>query len=93
MQAVGSQAPYEAKQVGFSYMLAGDASDGGVSNADPYHPDRFNAEDFIREGPHLMVILPHELLEGIPRDPGTGGPYVMWKESPYAHVMIPLGER
>ncbi|WP_432696970.1 hypothetical protein ACQUQP_01010 [Marinobacterium sp. YM272] len=93
MQAVGGQAPYEAKQVGFSYMLQGDGPEGGVSNSDPYHPDRFNADDFIREGPHMMVILPAELLEGIPSDPDNGGPYVMWKGTPYAHVMVPLGGR
>ncbi|SEG78674.1 hypothetical protein [Marinobacterium lutimaris] len=93
MQAMGAQAPYEATQVGFSYMLAGDGPDGGVSNSNPFHADRFHADDFIREGPHLMVILPAELLEGIPSDPNAGGPYVMWKDSPYAHVMIPVGER
>lgn len=92
MQAVGSQAPYEATQLGFSYMLAGDGEPGGVSNSDPYHPDRLNAEDFIKEGPHLMIIAPKALLEGMSDDPHAGGPYVMWKDTPYAHIMLPLGE-
>ncbi|GGC09037.1 hypothetical protein GCM10011352_39270 [Marinobacterium zhoushanense] len=89
-QAVGGKAPFEAKQMGFSYMLGGD---GGVSNSDPYHPDPKNAEDFIKEGPHLMVIVPKSALEGITTDPHAGGPYVMWKDTPYAHIMIPVGER
>jgi hypothetical protein len=37
-----------------------------------------------------MVIVPKELLEGITTDPTTGGPYVMWKDTPYAHIMIPI---
>ncbi|KEA63559.1 hypothetical protein ADIMK_2338 [Marinobacterium lacunae] len=90
LQAVGGKAPFEAKQMGFSYMLGGD---GGVSNSDPYHPDHVNADDFIKEGPHLMVIVPREALEGMTTDPHAGGPYVMWKDTPYAHIMIPVGER
>lgn len=90
LQAVGSKAPFEAKKIGISYMLAGD---GGVSNSDPYHTDPMKAEDFIKEGPHLMLIVPREMLEGVTDDPHAGGPYVMWKDTPYAHIMIPVGER
>lgn len=93
LQAVGSQAPFEARQVGFSYMLQGDGETGGVSNADPYHPDRFHAEDFVREGPHLMIILPREMMAEITDDPHQGGPYVMWKGTPYAHIMVPIADR
>lgn len=89
-QAIGSKGPFEAKKMGLSYMLAGD---GGVSNSDPYHADHVNAEDFIKEGPHLMLIVPKGMLEGITDDPHAGGPYVMWKDTPYAHIMIPVGER
>jgi hypothetical protein len=32
------------------------------------------------------------LLEGIPTDPATGGPYVMWKGTPYQHVMVPVAD-
>lgn len=46
---------------------------------------------WVRTGPHLMVIVPDKaLLEGIPTDPRAGGPYVMWKDTPFAHVMIPV---
>jgi len=90
MQAVGNKAPFTASKVGFSYMLQGD---GGVSNSDPYHPDPKNAKDFIKEGPHLMLILPKDMLKGITDNPHAGGPYVMWKNTPYAHIMIPLEDR
>ncbi|RRJ82275.1 hypothetical protein [Aestuariirhabdus litorea] len=90
LQAVGSKAPFETQGLGFSYMLGGD---GGVSNSDPYHPDHRSAKDFIKEGPHLMLIVPRAALEGITDDPHAGGPYVMWRDTPYAHIMIPVGAR
>jgi hypothetical protein len=30
------------------------------------------------------------MLEGIPTDPLSGGPYVMWPGTPFEHVMIPI---
>jgi hypothetical protein len=90
MQAVGDKADFTAEGIGISYMLAGDA---GVSNSDPYHPDGKNAPDFIKEGPHIMIIVPKEALQGMSRDPKAGGPYVMWGDTPYAHIMVPVGDR
>ncbi len=87
MQAVSTKADFTPTELGFSYMLQGD---DGVSNSDPYHPDHKNADDFIKEGAHLMIIVPRELLEGITDDPHAGGPYVMWGDTPYAHIMVPL---
>jgi hypothetical protein len=88
--AVGAKAPFAASGVGLSYMLLGDPPGGGISNSDPYHEDPQNAEDYIETGPHLMLIVPKELLQGITSDPATGGPYVMWKDTDYAHLMIPV---
>ncbi|EOK5967445.1 hypothetical protein ACM6XU_001918 [Vibrio parahaemolyticus] len=49
---------------------------------------------WIVEGPHLMIITPDQaLLDSLPTDPSYGGPYVMWKGTPYAHIMIPVGAR
>jgi len=49
---------------------------------------------WVQEGPHLMIIVPNSgALVGLPDDPGSGGPYVMWKGTPYAHVMVPVGPR
>ena len=90
MQAMGAEKPFNATGIGFSYMLQGDA---GVSNSNPMHPMGKDAPDFIKEGAHLMIILPREMLEGITDDPHAGGPYVMWGDTPYAHIMIPIEDR
>jgi hypothetical protein len=89
MQAVGSKADYQANGIGISYMLQGDRG-AGVSNSSPYHPDPKNADDYTETGPHLMIILPKEMLKGITQDPNSGGPYVMWGDTPYAHIMVPV---
>ena len=81
---------FSADRIGISYMLQGD---GGTSNSDPMHPNPAEADDFIKEGPHLMIILPGEMLEAFTDDPSSGDPYVMWKDTPYAHVMVPVGDR
>jgi hypothetical protein len=81
---------YAADALGISYMLAGD---GGASNIDPYAEGPTDDNEWIREGAHLMILAPAELLEGFPTDPHNGGPYVMWKGTPYAHLMVPIGSR
>ncbi len=90
MGAIGAKAPYAATGVGISYMLQGDPPGGGVSNSDPYHEDPTSADDYVETGPHLMIIVPKELLEGITDDPSSGGPYVMWGDTDYAHIMVPV---
>jgi len=90
MAALGAKAPYKATGLGISYMLLGEPPGSGVSNSTPYHEDPVHAHDYVETGPHLMIILPKELLEGITTDPSSGGPYVMWKDTDYAHIMIPV---
>ncbi len=81
-------APFTARGVGVSYMLRGD---GGASNIDPYATAETPDNDWVVEGPHLMVLVPDPAwLEGISTDPHNGGPYVMWKDTAYAHVMVPV---
>jgi len=81
---------YAADKLGISYMLAGD---GGASNIDPYAEGPTKDNEWIREGAHLMILAPAALLEAFPTDPDNGGPYVMWKGTPYAHLMVPIGAR
>jgi hypothetical protein len=82
---------YRPPRVGIAYMLAGDT---GTSNINPYDERRTATNQWVEEGPHLMVIDPDpSRLQGISTDPHNGGPYVMWAGSPYAHLMIPLGPR
>ena len=81
---------FAADTLGISYMLAGD---GGASNIDPYAEGPTDDNEWIREGAHLMILAPAELLDAYPTDPDNGGPYVMWKGTPYAHLMVPVGSR
>lgn len=82
--------PFEASGVGTAYMLAGD---GGASNIDPHATGPTADNQWVVEGPHIMIITPNAAdLEGISTDPENGGPYVMWKGTPYAHIMVPVGD-
>jgi pimeloyl-ACP methyl ester carboxylesterase len=74
--------------VGFAYMLQGDMP---VSNTDPYATGPEPGNQWIQDGvPHIMLIVSDlRLLESLPTDPHNGGPWVMWKGTPYAHIMVP----
>lgn len=82
---------YAAKSLGISYMLAGDGP--GASNIDPYAKGPTDTNQWIIDGAHLMILAPAALLESYPTDPNNGGPYVMWKGTPYQHLMVPIGPR
>ena len=91
MHAVMTKAPFKTDRVGISYMFGGDTP---VNNDDPYDTTQDPGEHWVTEGPHIMVVVPDpKMLEGIPSDPDAGGPYVMFKNTPYAHIMIPTGPR
>ena len=79
-------------EMGIAYMLAGDSP---VSNSDPYATGPTGPEDWVTGlGAHLMVIVPDKsLLEGMTTDHLNGGPWVMWANTPYAHIMIPIDAR
>jgi hypothetical protein len=81
---------YVPDRVGISYMLQGEPEGAGVSNSTPGHPDPQSADDYVETGPHMMIVVPKEMLKGITSDPSQGGPYVMWGETPFAHIMIPV---
>jgi hypothetical protein len=91
MEAMGGKKDFRVEGVGFSYMLQGDIG-AGVSNSDPFNPNPRSAADYVETGPHLMIAVPRELLEGITDDPASGGPYVMWGDTPYAHIMVPVAD-
>lgn len=83
--------PFKAEGVGIAYMLAGD---GGASNTDPYASEPTKDNQWVVEGPHLMILTPDTAqLDSLPTHPNTGGPYVMWKGTPYAHIMVPVSDR
>jgi hypothetical protein len=74
--------------VGLACMLQGD---GGASNIDPNAEEPTPDNEWVVTGPHLMIIVPDPALPaGIPTDPATGGPDVMWRSHPLVHVMVPV---
>ncbi len=87
MKAAGAGADFSTDRIGISYMLQGDMN---VSNSDPAATDPNNGDVWVQEGPHIMVVVPAEMLKGMSDDPYNGGPYVMWKDTPYAHIMVPV---
>lgn len=92
MAALDAKTDFHADRVGIGYMVAGDAKAG--SNTDPYALKPAPGDIWVREGPHLMIVFPDpKLLNGISTDPNNGGPYVMWRGTPYVHVMVPVGPR
>lgn len=91
LEALQNGTEPEIDELGISYMLAGDAY---VSNDDPAATDPAAGGTWIQEGPHVMIAVPDPaMLAGLPDDPFAGGPYVMWGGTPYAHVMVPTGQR
>jgi hypothetical protein len=74
--------------VGVAYMLRGDQ---GASNTDPYATGPAANNQWVETGPHIMILTPDTAhLNSLPTDPLAGGPFVMWKGTPYAHIMIPV---
>lgn len=77
------------EKMGFGYMLQGGSPE---SNIDPYATKPTPDNEWLTEAvPHLMIVAPDEsMLLGLPDDPGQGGPWVMWKDTPYVHIMVPM---
>ncbi|WP_207717710.1 hypothetical protein [Caenimonas soli] len=79
--------PPKPKSVGVAYMLKGDK---GASNTDPFATKATADNNWVVSGPHIM-LLPTDAsqLDAYPTDWTKGGPWVMWKGTPYAHIMVP----
>ena len=86
------EAPPEVESVSFAYMLQGDFP---TSNTDPYATEPTADNEWLEDaGPHIMILVPDaSSLAGISDDPGRVVPYVMWKDTPYVHVMVPTAKR
>jgi len=76
-------------KMGFGYMLQGGTPE---SNTDPYATGPTQDNEWLTEGvPHLMILVPDsQMLEGLPVTPDSGGPWVMWSNTPYVHIMVPM---
>jgi predicted small secreted protein len=82
--------PPPAGTVGMMYMLEGGTD---ASNGDPYATKPTANNDWVKTGPHIMIVGSKEILAGMPATakPDTAAPYVMWAGTPYAHLMVPVG--
>jgi hypothetical protein len=88
IHAMMNKKSFKADQFSVSYMLAGEGTALGVSNSDPYATEPDKSDDWVKEGPHLMIAVPDgAMLEGLSTDP-SDPVYVMWKGTPYAHIMV-----
>jgi len=73
---------------GIGYMLKGDK---GASNTDPFATGPTADNNWVVTPPHIMVLYEDlKMLDAFPTDPKNGGPWVMWKGTPYAHLMVPV---
>jgi hypothetical protein len=81
--------PFSTKVAGISYMLQGSAD---ASNTDPFKEQPDSGQSWLVDPPHIMLLLPDpRQLDAFPSEhTPEAGPYVMWKGTPYAHVMIPI---
>lgn len=79
------------KNDGWAWMIHGDTgadnfrafSEGDKAGTDP--------EDWIESGAHLMLMpMDPSSLDNTTTDFTTGSPYVMFKDTPYVHLMIPV---
>ena len=88
--AMLNKSDFDGGKFSVSYMLAGEGSAIGVSNSDPYATDPGSSDDWIKEGPHLMIAVPSgawlDDLSTNPADPV----YLMWKDTNYAHIMVKI---
>jgi len=89
LHALMTKAPPPDK-VGFIYMLKGGWD---FSNTDPFATKPQDGRPTIT-GPHVMVVGP--AVKSVPGYDRTGEgvnpaiPYVMWKDTPYEHLMVPM---
>jgi hypothetical protein len=82
------KAPPNGK-IGFIYMLSGGTD---ASNTDPYAEKPEANNNWVETGPHVMMVGAKGMMNGYPRNakPDTTQPYVMWPDTPYEHLMIPV---
>ena len=77
----------EIETMGLSYMLMGSYDN---SNTDPFAGPPENPADGVVTGPHIMTFpVDATTLKGMSTDHTTGEPYVMFQDTPWAHLMMP----
>src|SRR5262249_53052600 len=88
VEAWTSKGELKVQGTGIGYMLRGDK---GASNTDPYATGPTADNQWVVAPPHVMLLYQDpKMLDAYPTDPKSGGPWTMWKGTPYAHVMVPV---
>ena len=80
-------------KVGFAYMMRGGTD---ASNTDPFATKPEPNNNWVETGAHVMLMgLGGDIMRGYPRDPkpDTTQPYVMYANTPYEHLMVPVGPK
>lgn len=88
-EALKHQQPPTDTQVGIAYMLQGGIS---VSNRDPHSLGPQIGDDRVDGmGGHIMISVPDPaILKDLHTSSKSGGPWVMWANTPYAHLVLPI---
>lgn len=75
-------------KIAIAFMLAGGSD---ASNTDPFADKPSAGGKWIDTGPHMMVLNIGDHFTGYPTTAAdTSVPYVMFPNTPYAHLMIPI---
>lgn len=77
-----------ADKMGFGYMLLGGSD---ASNEDPFATAPAPGHGWVDTGPHVMILNIGDRFKGYPTThTNTKAPYVMYPNTKYAHLMIPV---
>ena len=85
---VNGTEPLLPDRVAIRYWLQGVSP---MSNENPFATPEEAANHVIAPGdPHLAILFSDKaMFEGYPDHPEKGGPWVMFKNTPYMHLMVP----
>ena len=88
MNAMTNKTPPQIAHEGIGYMIA--PGGGYGSNKDPFAEKQTADNEWGYDPPHVMILVPDaKALQGLPTTRQSGGPWVMWSGTPYAHIMVP----
>ncbi len=89
---LNQETPPVPEELAFIYALQGGWP---ASNVDPYAEGPTEDNEWLGISPPLIAVLVPDasMLEGISTDPNNGGPWIMWRDTPYAHLMIPAARK
>jgi hypothetical protein len=81
----------QVDRIGIAYMLQGGPA---ADNDDPMVMEPAAGQEWQIDPPHIMVISPLGWdAELFPPDAESGGPWIMFDDTPYEHLMFPVVNR